>query len=112
VAGRRVGAHEYAERVNAAAALVDDGAAVADAARVLAARFDLSQRQARRYVDRAVHGGPVPVRVTTVFTVKLPVDLVRQVRDYARASGKTISAVVTQAVQDFMSRGAGRRSGG
>jgi predicted transcriptional regulator len=54
----------------------------------------------------------VPVRVTTVFTVKLPVDVVRQVRDYARASGKTISAVVTQALQDFMSRGAGRRSGG
>ena len=112
MAGRRADAGEYAERVNAAADLVNAGVGVADAARLLAGRFGLSQRQARRYVERAVAGGPVAsARVTTVFTVKVPVDLVGQVRGYAKASGQTISAVVSQALQDFMSRGAGRRSG-
>jgi hypothetical protein len=111
MAERRADAGEYAERVNAAANLVDAGVGVAEAARLLAARFGLSQRQGRRYVERAVVGGPVvAARVTTVFTVKIPVDVVGQVREYAKASGQTISAVVTQALQDFMSRKIRQRS--
>jgi hypothetical protein len=112
MAGRRADAGEYAERVNAAADLVNAGVGVAEAARLLAARFGLSQRQARRYVDRAAQVGPVAAaRVTTVFTVKVPVDVVGQIRAYAKASGQTISAVVTQALQDFVSRAGSRRAG-
>jgi hypothetical protein len=111
MAGRRADAGEYAERVNAAADLVDAGVGVAEACRVLASRFGLSQRQARRYVERAVDSGPVAaVRVTTVFTVKLPIDLARQIREYAKVSGQTISAVVSQALQEFLSRGAAQRT--
>ena len=48
-------------------ALLD--ASAADVARELAGRFGCSQRQARRYVDRAA-GGPVAApQPTTVFTV-------------------------------------------
>jgi hypothetical protein len=112
MAGRRADAGEYAERVNAAADLVNAGVGVAEAARLLAARFGLSKRQGRRYVDRAAAGGPVAAaRVTTVFTVKVPVDVVGQIRAYAKASGQTISAVVTQALQEFVSRRTSQRSG-
>jgi hypothetical protein len=103
--GRRAGGEEYAARVNAAAELVAAGAEVADAARELAARFGLSERQARRYVERAAASGPVQVpQATTVFTVKLPVPLVARVRAHAAASGRTISSLVTQALEEFLSR--------
>jgi hypothetical protein len=103
--GRRARGEEYAARVNAAAELVAAGAEVADAARELAARFGLSERQARRYVERAAASGPVQVpQATTVFTVKLPVPLVARVRAHAAASGRTISSLVTQALEEFLSR--------
>ena len=91
-------------RVNAAAALLAADASVADVARELAARFGCSQRQARRYVDRAA-GGPVAApQPMTVFTVKLPVPLVARVRAHAAATGRTISSVVAQALEEFLSR--------
>lgn len=103
--GRRARADEYAVRVNAAAELVAAGFSVADAARNLADRFGLSQRQARRYLDRAAIGGPAPAPpASTVFTVKLPVQLAAQVRAHAAASGRTISGVVAQALEEFLRR--------
>jgi hypothetical protein len=106
VGGRRVGGEEYAARVNAAAALVAADVSVADAARELAGRFGCSERQARRYVARAAIGGPVAApQAMAVFTVKLPVVLVARVRAYAAASGRTISSVVAQALEEFLSRG-------
>ncbi len=91
-------------RVNAAAALLAADASVADVARELAGRFGCSQRQARRYVDRAA-GGPVAApQPMTVFTVKLPVPLVARVRAHAAATGRTISSVVAQALEEFLSR--------
>jgi hypothetical protein len=104
-AGRRARGDEYASRVNAAVALVAAGAGVADATRELAVRFECSQRQARRYVEHAA-GGPVQVpQPTTVFTVKVPVGLVARVREHAAGSGRTISSVVAQALEEFLSRG-------
>jgi hypothetical protein len=51
-------------------------------------------------------GGPVAApQVTTVFTVKLPARLVERVREYAAATGRTISSVVAQALEEFLSRG-------
>jgi Ribbon-helix-helix protein, copG family len=94
-----------AERVNAAADLLDEGVAAADAARLLAARFGCSQRQAHRYVQRASRSGRVEVPApVAVFTVKLPIPLVAQVRAHAAASGRTISAVVAQALEEFLAR--------
>ena len=104
--GRRAGGGEYAARVNAAAELLASGVPVAEAARQLAARFGCSQRQARRYAGRAAGGGPVEApQLATVFTVKLPVQLAARVREHAAASGRTISWVVTQALEEFLSRG-------
>ena len=78
----------------------------AEAARVLAGRFGCSARQARRYADTAARSGRVAVpEAATVFTVKLPVRLAAAVREHARVSGRTISAVVAQALEEFLSRG-------
>ena len=77
-----------------------------EAARVLAGRFGCSPRQARRYVDQAAASGRVPVpEATVVFTVKVPARLAAAVREHARISGRTISAVVAQALEEFLTRG-------
>ncbi len=102
----RAGGGERAERVNAAADLLEAGVAAAEAARVLAGRFGCSLRQARRYVDQAAAAGKVAVpEPGVVFTVRLPGRLAAAAREHARGSGRTISAVVAQALEEFLSRG-------
>jgi hypothetical protein len=106
MAGERARADEYAERVNAAADLADAGVLPADAARELAGRFGCSVRQAHRYVERAaLEGRVLAPEATTVFTVKLPAGLAGRVRAHAREAGVTISALVAQALEEFLARG-------
>jgi hypothetical protein len=101
----RARGEEFARRVNAAADLLDSGVVAAQAARVLADWFGCSLRQAHRYVDRAGQAGHVDVPApTVVFTVKLPVPLLARVRAHAAASGRTLSAVVAQALEEFLAR--------
>ncbi len=102
----RAGGREHAERINAAAELAAAGGPAAEAARVLAGRFGCSARQARRYADTAARSGRVAVpEAATVFTVKLPVRLAAAIREHARVSGRTISAVVVRALTEFLQRG-------
>jgi DNA-binding transcriptional regulator LsrR (DeoR family) len=102
---RRARADERAQRVNAAVALLAAGHDVADAARQLAAQQGLSERQARRYLTQARQHGQVEVpQARVVFTVKLPTDLARRIRSTAHARGQTISALVTQALTEFLDR--------
>ena len=105
MAGReRAGGGEHAARINAAVELA--GVPAAEAARVLAARFGCSPRQARRHAGQAARSGRVPVpEATAVFTVKVPARLADAVREHARASGRTISAVAAQALEEFLERG-------
>ena len=113
MAGRRAGAGQQADRINAAAELAEAGVAAAEAARVLAGRFGCSVRQARRYVDQAAASGRVAVpEPGVVFTVKLPGRLAGAVREHARVSGRTISAVVAQALEEFLARARRERPGG
>jgi hypothetical protein len=114
MAGGRVGDSGRAERVNAAAELLGAGISPVQAARVLAQRFSVSLRQARRYVE-AASAGPVAVpEASVVFTVKLPASLAARVREHAHEGGVTISAVVTRALSEFLQRAhrgqRGRRS--
>ncbi|MFD7409947.1 hypothetical protein ACFV7R_46965 [Streptomyces sp. NPDC059866] len=113
VRGERVDGIEYARRVNAAADLLAAEVSVAEAARVLAARFGVSVRQARRYVEQAVAQGRVAIpEANVVFTVKLPGSLAEQVRAHARASEATVSSVVARALADYLrDEAGGRRSG-
>jgi hypothetical protein len=101
----RVDGVEHARRINAASDLLEAGVPVAEAAPVLAARFGVSARQARRYLDTAA-GGRVPVPDQhVVFTVKLPAVLAERVRAHAVERGSTISAVVARALTEFLHRG-------
>ena len=109
---RRAGAAEHAEHVNAAAGLLEGGMSAAEAVRALAVRLGCSQRQARRYVALAAESGRVPVPDEgTVFTVRLPARLAAAVREHARASGRTISSVAVQALEEFLHRAHGDRPG-
>lgn len=103
--GRRARADQFAKRVNVAAELLDEGWESLDAIRELARRYRLSERQARRYVERARDEGEmeVPGR-KVVFSVKLPVALARRVRRAAASTGQSISSVVSQAISEFLER--------
>lgn len=110
--GGRVGGPEYARRVNAAGELLADGVAAAEVARVLAQRFAVSLRQARRYADHAASSGQLAVgEPTVVFTVRLPASLADRVRGRARQGGVTISALVSRALLEFLSGGRDGRPG-
>lgn len=103
--GSRARADQAAQRINAAAALLARGIEVPAAARQLARRHRLSERQARRYLERARAEGPVEVpRAKVAFTVKLAADVVGRVRTQARRSGRTVSALVTQAIVEYLDR--------
>lgn len=103
--GYRVRADQAARRINAAAELLGQGIELPEAARQLARRHRVSERQARRYLERARAEGPVEVpRVKVAFTVKLAADVVGRVRRQARRSGRTVSALVTQALVEFLER--------
>lgn len=110
--GRRARGGDYAARVNEAAALVEAGVPAAEAARVLAGRFAVSERQARRYVDQAAASGRLAIpEVSVVFTVKLPAALAERVRTRAREHGVTISALVARALAEFLHRDRRNRPG-
>ncbi len=101
--GRRARADQVAKRINTATELLGSGLEVVEATRTLARRHRLSERQARRYVERARDEGSVAVPgAKVVFTVKVPADLARRIRRAARATGQTISAVVSQALAEFL----------
>ena len=111
---RRARADQYAQRINVASELLAADVDPAEAARQLARRYRLSQRQAWRYVEQARDLGVVEVpKAKVVFTVKLPTDLVRRVRRYAKQSEQTLSALVAQALREFLDRLSARsRDGG
>src|SRR5258708_20985363 len=76
------------------------------AMRHLSREFELSERQAYRYLEEATHlDGPVEVSEATVpMTLKLPAGTARLLRAYARSSGLTIGAIVTRALAAFLRR--------
>src|SRR5258705_13897524 len=94
---------ESARRVNAAADLVAADLPAGVAARVLAGRYAVSVRQARRDGEQALVVGRVDVpEPNVVFTVKLPGSLVGQERARPRAREATVSWVGARAVADFL----------
>src|SRR5580704_14677051 len=103
--GRRARADQVAKRVNTAVELLAEDMSVIDATVTLARRHRLSERQARRYVERARDEGEMDVATPKiVFTVKLPATLARRIRRAARTTGQSISGLVTQALAEFLDR--------
>jgi len=104
----RAPAEHVAQRRNVAAALLASGVDMAQAIRQLAQDYQLSERQARRYVEQARQRGVVDVPVAkVVLTVKVPGDLLGRVRRYATDTGQTMSWTVSRALEQFLERAGG-----
>ena len=95
---------EKAQHLNAARVLLQRQLPLADAVRQLSRQFDLSERQAYRYLQKASQlGRPVEIPETTVpVTLKLPPRTVELLRKHAKGSGLTIGAIVTAALNAFL----------
>ena len=91
---------DKARQLNAAHQLLERDMELSEAAQNLAREFDLSLRQAYRYLEDATQlGQPVEITEATVpITLKLPPTTVRLLRAYAKKNGLTIGAVVTRAL--------------
>lgn len=92
---------ERVHRVNVAHQLLQDEMAFAEAAEVLSARFAVGKRQAYRYLHEAYQASS-PLEspeAKDVFTVKLPVSLIEQLRSHPRPPGQSLSNFVCQALE-------------
>ncbi len=92
------------ERVNAAHSLLARGVSLAEAVGFLSRDFGLSRRQAYRYLREAqAIGHPVAVGEPTIpVTLKIPANVVRELRAYSAASGVTQGEIVARALTAFL----------
>jgi hypothetical protein len=95
---------EKARQMNAARGLLRRGVTLSESVRRLSREFDLSERQAYRYLEEASQlDRPVEIPEATVsVTLRLPPRTVELLRKYARSSGLTIGAIVTAALNAFL----------
>jgi hypothetical protein len=95
---------EKARQLNAARGLLQRHVALPEAVRRLSREFDLSERQAYRYLEEASQlDRSVEVTEATVpITLKLPPRTVELLRKSAKSSGLTIGAIVTGALNAFL----------
>ena len=95
---------EKARHLNAAFALLRRHVALPEAVQRLSREFELSGRQAYRYLQEAAHLiRPVEVTEAAVpVTLKLPPRTVALLRRHARSSGLTMGAIVTGALNAFL----------
>jgi len=101
---------ERAQRLNSAIALLKIYETPSEAAATLAAQYQMSKRQAYRYVKEAeVVGKQLPIPGQKIaFTVKLSKDLIHVLRQHSQGKGQTISETVTQALEAFLFKGRSR----
>jgi hypothetical protein len=94
---------EKAQQLNTARGLLHQ-VALPEAVRRLSRKFDLSERQAYRYLEEASQlDGAVEVPEATVpITLKVPPRTAELLRKYARSSGLTIGTIVTGALHAFL----------
>ena len=88
---------DKALHLNAAYRLLERKEELSEAARSLAREFDLSLRQAYRYLEEASR-----LEQTVPITLQLPPSTVRALRAYAKSSGLTIGVIVTRALDAFL----------
>ena len=93
-----------ARLLNAAYGLLARETELPAAAQSLSREFDLSRRQAYRYLAQAANlSQPVPVEEASIpITLKLPPRTVRVLRSYAARSGLTLGEIITRALEAFL----------
>ena len=97
---------ELARRINATLDLLRTSSSNDEVIGALSRRYRVSKRQAYRYLLEAQKTtGKLPVpEGKGVFTVKLPLSLISRLRQLARSTGASLSALVTQALEAFLKR--------
>jgi hypothetical protein len=97
---------ERAQRVNSAFKLLARGYSLSEAAQVLTESFALSRRQAYRYLqDAQALARPLRVAEPTIaVTIKVPGDVVGELRAYARTSGRTMGEIVARALAAYLAK--------
>jgi predicted DNA-binding transcriptional regulator YafY len=95
---------QKSERLNAAHSLLAQGTSMTEAVLSLSRQFGLSRRQAYRYLQEAqTIGHAVPVVAPSVpITLKIPANIVGEVRAYSVISGLTLTEIVTRAITAFL----------
>jgi hypothetical protein len=95
---------QKSERLNAAHSLLARGIGMREAVISLSRQFGISRQQAYRYRQEAeTIGHPVPVVAPSVpITLKIPANMVDEVRAYSVISGLTLSEIVTRAIMAFL----------
>jgi hypothetical protein len=95
---------EVAQRINEAFTLLAKQMPPSEIVNRLISKYGISTMQAYRYVQQAKASQDLVLVPSTagVFTIKLPLPLIRQVRKWARSEGLTISKVVSSALQDYL----------
>jgi predicted DNA-binding transcriptional regulator YafY len=98
---------ERAQRINSALSHIKHHGSIAQAAAAMADQYGISKRQAYRYVQEAkIIGKHVPIPDQKIaFTVKLSRNLIQALRRHAKKTGKTLSEIVTQALETFLQSG-------
>jgi predicted DNA-binding transcriptional regulator YafY len=100
---------QRAERVKAAQELLARGTSMAEAAVALSRDFGLSRRQAYRYLEeaQAVLPPPAIAEASATIALKIPSNMVRELRAYSASSGLTLSGIVRRAISAFLSAARG-----
>ena len=98
---------QRAERVRAAQELLARGTSMVEAAVALSRDFGLSRRQAYRYLEEAQAVAPVVAEASVTITLKIPSNIVRELRAYSAISGLTMSEIVRRAISAFLSAARG-----
>lgn len=95
---------ELAKRINHAYVLLKKERPNSQIVEHLMEKYGVSQIQAYRYVQQArENDGKIMVPESSgVFTVKLPLSLIKRVRKFARSRGMSISKVVQTALEEFL----------
>lgn len=96
---------QKAERLNFARGLLVERRSMREATTMLSREYGLSRRQAYRYLQ-AAQGLDHPVMVPAAsipITLKVPSDVVKELRAHAKTSGLTMGEIVARAVSTFLS---------
>jgi hypothetical protein len=97
---------ERAQRVNSAFDLLVRGHSLSEAAQVLTESFALSRRQAYRYLQEAQGlAQPLPVAQPAIpVTIKIPGEVVEELRAYAQESSRTMGEIVGCALSAYLAK--------
>ena len=100
---------QLAQRINGALLLFGRLRSNTKTVTALMGRYRVSRRQALRYIREAQKVGrmqPIPER-KVVFTVKIPLSLVRALRQMDKSTGESLSVLVTRALEAFLQKRGG-----